>query len=137
MNKNNSRIECITYEDETYSLIIRDKYHNEGIEFFTHSNFSQQLGYMSHKSGHKIQPHFHNYAPREVEYTQEVLLVKYGKVRVEFYNKKNEFFKSILLDKGDLILLAKGGHGFVFEEDSALIEIKQGPYMGNEDKTRF
>lgn len=130
-------IETIRNNDEVYAIIIRSDFHKEGIEFFTPENFSQQLGYMGHKAGYTIQPHQHNYALREIEDTQEVLFIKYGKVRVDFYTKNNKIFSSVFLFKGDFILLAKGGHGFYMEEDSAMIEIKQGPYLGINDKNKF
>ena len=42
-----------------------------------------------------------------------------------------------LLNKGDIILLIKGGHGFSVIEDVKMIEVKQGPYAGDKDKIRF
>jgi len=36
-----------------------------------------------------------------------------------------------------VILLATGGHGFEVLEESEMIEVKQGPYAGDADKTRF
>ena len=50
--------------------------------------------------------------------------------------EKNYAFSSIL-EQGDVILLADGGHGFKMLEDSEIIEIKQGPYSGDKDKVRF
>ncbi len=137
MDSPNSKIEVINNNNEIYAIIIRSDFHHEGIKFFTPDDFSQQIGYMSHKAGHTIPPHIHNYLPREVKYTQEVLYIKYGKVRVEFYTQDKTYFKKSLLYKGDIILLANAGHGFYIEEDAAMIEIKQGPYLGEKDKTRF
>ena len=37
----------------------------------------------------------------------------------------------------DIILLAFGGHGFECLEEVEMIEIKQGPYLGEQDKVRF
>jgi hypothetical protein len=34
-------------------------------------------------------------------------------------------------------LLAHGGHGFTMLEESEIVEVKQGPYSGDVDKTRF
>jgi hypothetical protein len=34
-------------------------------------------------------------------------------------------------------LLASGGHGFKVLEPLEMIEVKQGPYSGDHDKTRF
>ena len=36
-----------------------------------------------------------------------------------------------------VILLIAGGHGFEVLEDVEMIEVKQGPYVGEGDKTRF
>ena len=73
MDETNTKIEVINNNNEIYAIIIRSDFHQEGINFFTPDDFSQQMGYMSHKAGHEIPPHIHNYLPREVTYTQEVL----------------------------------------------------------------
>ena len=36
-----------------------------------------------------------------------------------------------------MVLLAYGGHGFEMLQDSEIIEVKQGPYAGDQDKTLF
>lgn len=130
-------IERIEHELELYAIIIRRDYKNTGIEFFTPENFSQQLGYMNRPQGYVIPPHRHNVVNREVSLTQEVLFVKTGKVRVDFYSDVQEYLFSNILLKGDIILLAGGGHGFEMIEPSEIIEVKQGPYCGEEDKIRF
>lgn len=119
------------------AIIIRSDYQKEGIEFFTNDNDSQQLGYMNRPEGYVIEPHRHNLVPREVHLTQEVLFIKSGKVRVDFYNNQQDYIKSAILEKGDVILLSDGGHGFKMLEKTEMIEVKQGPYCGDEDKVRF
>jgi hypothetical protein len=130
-------IEKIINKNQILAIILRANYKSEGIEFFTPNNFSQQLGYMNRPKGYQIQPHLHNNITRTVEYTNEVLFIKSGKVKVNFYDENKVFLKSETLEKGDFILLAKGGHGFEMLETSEMIEIKQGPYAGDSDKTRF
>lgn len=127
----------ILNNNEIFAIILRKKYKSEGIEFFTPSNFSQQLGYMNRPKGHIIPPHFHNKVNRTVEYTNEVLFIKTGKVKVNFFDENKVYFQSELLEEGDFILLVKGGHGFEMIEASEIIEIKQGPYAGDNDKTTF
>jgi hypothetical protein len=93
---------------------------------------------MSHPAGHKIPPHTHKLVVREIQYTQETLLVKSGRIRVDLYSDEKKYIRSEELVAGDVILLASGGHGFVFLEESELIEVKQGPYISFEvDKERF
>ena len=87
--------------------------------------------------GKIIEPHVHNPVAREVHYTQEVLFIRKGKVRVDFYDDHQVYLESRLLEAGDVILLATGGHGFEVVEPLEMIEVKQGPYAGESDKTRF
>jgi len=130
-------VEEIKHQDEIIAMILRSDYHANGIEFFTPSTFSQQLGYMHRPAGHTIDPHVHNPVAREVVWTQEVLLVRSGRVRVDFYSAEKQYLESRVLGAGDVILLAGGGHGFEMLEPTEMIEIKQGPYRGDQDKTRF
>lgn len=130
-------IDRISYESICLSIIIRNNYISEGIHFFTTDSDSQQLGYMRRPLDYVIMPHRHNLVPREVHYTQEVLFIRSGKVRVDFYNNEQEYVTSRILYTGDIILLADGGHGFKMLEASEIIEVKQGPYCGEKDKVRF
>lgn len=130
-------IERIIENDVLLAVIIRTDFNSKGIEFFTPDNFSQQLGYMNRPKGYVIEPHRHNLVSREVVQTQEVLIVKSGKVRVDFYNDAQQYIESRILIQGDVILLAAGGHGFEMLEASEMIEVKQGPYIGEKDKVRF
>lgn len=130
-------IEYITHDDVQLSIIIKSNYSESGIKFFTKDNDSQQLGYMHRHKGYEIAPHRHNLVAREVHLTQEVLFIKSGKVRVDFYDNNQNYITSRLLEKGDVILLSDGGHGFKMLESSEIIEVKQGPYCGEIDKVRF
>jgi hypothetical protein len=130
-------IESIEHNGCTLALILRANYHAEGIKFFTPNDFSQQLGYMNRPEGYVIPPHVHNPVPREVQYTKEVLIIKSGKLRADFYDEEQNYLESRILATGDIVLLAFGGHGFEMIEDSEIVEVKQGPYAGDADKTRF
>ncbi len=130
-------IEEIVHNTVLLAIIIRSGYSQPGISFFTPDDFSQQLAYMHHPAGKAIQPHLHNPVPREVNYTQEVLFIKRGRLRVDFYDDSKNYLESRVLESGDVILLATGGHGFEVLEEIEMIEVKQGPYAGDRDKTRF
>lgn len=127
----------IIHNSALLAIVIRAEYKSEGIEFFTDDKSSQQLGYMKRPKDYVIPPHRHNIIPREVHLTQEVLFIKSGKVRVDFYDKEQNYIQSTIVEKGDVILLADGGHGFKMLETSEIIEVKQGPYCGETDKIRF
>ena len=130
-------IENILLEDKILSVIIRANYKSNGIEFFTPDDFSQQLAYMNRPKNYVIPPHVHNPVQRNVSLTQEVLFIKSGKVRVDYYDDEKNYLESKILNQGDVVLLASGGHGFQMIEDSEIIEVKQGPYSGEMDKVRF
>lgn len=130
-------VETISYNEKVMAIIVRASHTAAGVEFFTPNEFSQQLAAMGHKKGKIISPHIHNSVPREVELTKEVLVIKEGKLRVDFYDDDRNYLESRILHPNDVILLAYGGHGFEVLEDLQMVEIKQGPYAGDRDKIRF
>jgi hypothetical protein len=71
---------------------------------------------------------------REVYQTQEALFLRRGKLRVDLYTAAGVYLESRV---GDVILLIQGGHGFEVLEEVEMIEVKQGPYIGDQDKLRF
>jgi mannose-6-phosphate isomerase-like protein (cupin superfamily) len=128
-------VERIMAGESMIALIIRANHHEEGIEFFTPPGYSQQLAYMNRPAGYRIPPHIHNPVPRDVIHTQEVLVIRSGRLKVDFYDHEREFLEERELGPGDVILLASGGHGFTMLEPTEMIEVKQGPYAGEDDKT--
>ena len=119
--------------------IIRAMYSPAQTEFFTPNNYSQQLGIIKYPQGGYIKPHYHNKLSREVFYTQEVLVIRKGKVKVNLFDSDEmSFLTAVILNEGDTILLATGGHGFEMMADTEMLEIKQGPYNGvQNDKTHI
>jgi mannose-6-phosphate isomerase-like protein (cupin superfamily) len=134
---NNELLENFVHNGRTFAVILRTAYRNDGIKFFTDNDFTQQIAYMNRPKGYVIVPHIHNPVKREVQYTKEVLFIKSGRVRVDFYDDDKVYIESRILNEGDLILLAFGGHGFEMLDESEIIEVKQGPYVGEADKVRF
>ena len=104
------------------AIVIRTDFEEQsGIRFFTHPEFSQQLAYMKREKGEIIEPHVHNEVNREVVRTQEVLIIRSGKVQVDLYTNEHEYLDSFTLGAGDVILLAFGGHGFTMLEPTEMI----------------
>jgi hypothetical protein len=128
-------VETVSHDERVLAIIIRSSHDGDGIQFFTPPDYSQQLGYMKRPAGYRIQPHVHLQVERKSTFTQEVLFVKRGKVRVNFYDSDDKKIADREITTGDVILLSEGGHGFEMIEESELIEVKQGPYL--EDKRRF
>lgn len=130
-------IERITHETTLLAIIVSGRFRERGIHFFTEAEHSQQLAYMRHPAGKIIAPHVHNPVVREVHYTQEVLIIRRGRLRVDFYDHTRRYLQSRILVAGDTIMLVSGGHGFEVLEEVEMIEVKQGPYAGDQDKTVF
>jgi mannose-6-phosphate isomerase-like protein (cupin superfamily) len=129
--------EEIRIEGRLCAVILRADFDEPGIRFFTPDDFSQQLASMSYAPGKVIPAHTHNPVQREVFHTQETLFIRKGKVRVDFFTDDRRYVTSRILSAGDVILLIAGGHGFEVLEELNMIEVKQGPFAGDGDKTRF
>ena len=54
---------------------------------------------MNRPKGYKIKPHIHQKIERTIQYTQEVLFIKKGLVRVDFYKNDKTYLNSKLLNK--------------------------------------
>lgn len=130
-------IEKVFDRENILAIIIRNDYDAEGIQFLTPNEYSQQMAYMHHPTDKRIDAHVHNEVHRNIFITQEVLIIKKGILRVDFYGENKDYVGSKKLYQGDIIMLVSGGHGFQVEEEIQMVEIKQGPYSGELDKERF
>lgn len=130
-------VETITHLGQTLALILRASFREPGVHFVTQEDSAQQVGYMRHPKGKVIEPHIHNEVERHITLTQEVLLIRHGRLRVDFYDQERIYLESRVLEENDVILLSTGGHGFEALDDLEMIEVKQGPYVGGRDKIRF
>lgn len=131
------QVEEVKKKNKLLAMIIRNNYECEGVDFITPNEYSQQVAYMHHPTGKTIDAHVHNMVHRNVVLTQEVLFIKKGILRVDFYDEYEDYLESRNLLAGDVILLISGGHGFKVIEEVEMIEVKQGPYSGEQDKKRF
>ncbi|MBF0624125.1 MAG: hypothetical protein HQL82_04900 [Magnetococcales bacterium] len=120
-----------------YAIILKHDFNDDGVTFLTPNHLSQQLAFMRHPGGKMIQPHRHHQHLRKVFTTQEVLFIKKGRLRVDFYDLDHSYYRSHVLVAGDVILLVEGGHGFQALEPLEMVEVKQGPYDADRDKEKF
>jgi mannose-6-phosphate isomerase-like protein (cupin superfamily) len=108
-----------------------------GIHFCTENDASQTIAFMRHPKGKEIVPHVGNPVERTVTDTQETFFIRKGSLRVDFYTQEKEYLEGGTLTAGDAILLIAGEHGFEAMDDLEMIEVKQGPDVGDADKVRF
>ena len=130
-------IEVIERGGVLLAIVLRADFSAHGVTFVTPNELSQQLAFMSHPAGKRIIPHKHRPVPREVLHTQEVLVIRRGKLRVDLSDDEARYLESRVLESGDAVVLVGGGHGFEVLEELEMLEVKQGPYVGEADKTRF
>lgn len=119
------------------AVVVKSGFRAAGNSFFTPEDFSQQLAFVSHRKGEAVNAHIHNRFKRVVYRTQEVDILRKGRIRVALYSDDKKYLESFVLKAGDIILFASGGHGYEVLEDMELVLVKQGPYAGNKDKTRI
>jgi hypothetical protein len=117
--------------------LIRNDRFPDRTTFFTPPEFKQQVGYVVYPAGGEIKRHIHRSIPRSLLGTSEVLVVKKGHCLIDIYNDDHELVATRDLYQGDVMLMVGGGHGFRMIEDTVFLEIKQGPYTGEEEKEHF
>lgn len=131
------QIEEVRKKNKLLAMIIRNDYDCNGVDFITPNEYSQQVAYMHHPTGKVIDAHVHNMVHRNVVLTQEVLFIKKGILRVDFYDEYEDYLESRNLHAGDIILLVSGGHGFQVLEEVEMIEVKQDLMQVNRTKKVF
>ena len=129
--------EIIKHNDLLLGMIIRVSDEKDGLNFFTPDEFQQQIGILKLPKDHRFQPHIHNEIKREIFFTYETLVIRKGKLRVDFYDTDKKYLFSDIVSSGDILLLAEGGHGFKVLEEIDFVEVKQGPFLGEKDKLKF
>lgn len=131
------RCEKIEQRGHVFAIVIRRGFSKPGVHFFTPGEFSQQLGMLVHAKGKVVDRHRHKPVRREILRTQEVLVVLSGRIKIQIYNDEGSLLRTVILKEGDSILLATGGHRVEILKKARILEVKQGPYAGFEDKEYF
>jgi hypothetical protein len=130
-------IEHISWDAKPLAYIIRSELIPDKTTFLTPPDFKLQVGFVSYPANGEIPPHSHVPIERHLLGTSEVLVLKKGRCLVDLYNSERVLVDTKELRTGDVLLIVGGGHGFRMCEDTVFLEIKQGPYLGQEEKERF
>jgi len=111
----------------------------KGLSFCSQEGDFLQVGMWGYDKGVKLQPHIHNEVRREPSRTQEAIFVKSGRVAASIFDEEGDFVERLELDHGDTLVLLKGGHGYeILEDNTQVLEVKNGPYPGAEvDRRRI
>jgi hypothetical protein len=130
-------VEVIEGASGTLAYILRADEHPVETTFVTPSETTMQAGFIVYQKGGEVARHVHRPLSRSIVGTAEVLVVRRGACDVELYDEDRQFVARHRLRIGDVIVLVAGGHGFKMLEDTVLLEVKQGPYTGVDEKERF
>lgn len=130
-------IEHIEWEGQPLAYIIRAELAPTQTTFLTPPEFKQQVGFIVYPAGSEIARHVHLPLERHLIGTSEVLIVKKGRCEIDIYTDEQILIATRELNTGDIMLMVGGGHGFRMLEDTILLEVKQGPYTGLDEKERF
>lgn len=130
-------VEIIDWQGIPLTYIIRADALPDETTFITPAEFKQQVGFVVYHQGREISRHVHRPLQRHLVGTSEVLVVRKGTFLLDIYNDDRALVATRQLSLGDVMLMVGGGHGFRMLEDTVLLEVKQGPYTGVEEKERF
>lgn len=125
--------------DVLCAVHITSREWKHGLNFYSDPNDFVQVGTWRYAAGTELKAHRHNAVPRVAERTQEVLYVKRGRIAVCVYGLRQQLIGEFAASEGDIIIMLRGGHGYlILEDDTHVLEVKNGPYPGPEqDRTRI
>src|SRR3954451_10805527 len=130
-------IETIGRDGHAYCYVIRQRSAPAQTTFVTPDDAVQQVGFVVHPAGAEVKRHYHLPLERSIVGTPEVLVVRQGRCEMDVYDDQQEFVCTRELESGDIMVMVGGGHGFRMVEDTVLLEVKQGPYYGPDEKAYF
>jgi hypothetical protein len=130
-------VEFISANGQALCYVIRAITQPQLTTFITPPEAKQQVGFIVYPKGGQIPRHIHRPLERHIIGMAEVLVVRSGHCQIEVYDEQENLVTVRDLYQNDVVLMVGGGHGFKILEDTVLLEIKQGPYLGADDKKLF
>jgi len=118
------------------AIVIRGQNNNFENGFVTDTNDVFQVGVKTYPKLHRVKAHVHKSSKRVITSTPEFLYLISGKIRVKYYSG-SVVVKTTILKSGDALLHIEGGHGFEMMEESRVIMVKQGPYLGTKEDKEY
>lgn len=135
--QNAPTIEWLSADDVPLACLIRACTDPAQTQFFTPPGWTQQVGFVVYPAGASIARHAHKPIRREITGTGEVLVVRSGRCELDLFDERGLHVSTNELRPGDVLILVAGGHGFRMLEDTVLLEVKQGPFTGLDEKVFF
>ena len=130
-------VEIISSNGKVLCYVIPKDVHPEKTTFITPPDGKQQVGFIVYKKDGVIARHVHKPLERHIIGMAEVVVIRTGHCQIEVFDESRSLVARRDLYQGDVVLMVGGGHGFQIKEDTVILEIKQGPYLGADDKELF
>ena len=121
-------IEKIENKGKILVYIIRNTQKIVKTHFISPKTSNLQVGHIVYPTGSTIPKHIHKKIIRKLYRTEEVLVVLEGRCDMDIYDDQRILIATKRVNKGDVIIILEGGHGFRVIKDLVFLEIKQGPY---------
>jgi hypothetical protein len=130
-------VETIAEGGVVFGYIVRGGAQPSKTTFYTPDHCPLQVGRIVYAQGGSVPRHYHRRVERHLSITGEVFLVQSGSCAIDIYSDQREKVSTFELEAGDVAILIGGGHAMRMHEDTVLLEIKQGPYGGPQEKELF
>ena len=109
----------------------------KGLCFYSNDEDFIQVGTWNYETGRYLAAHNHNIVERKINRTNEVIIILDGKLKIDIYDENDKKIAELEAKKNDLLIMINGGHGYhILEDNTKVIEIKNGPYLGAEKDRR-
>ena len=132
------KIKEIIFENQLYAFVCSLNDVNKGLQFLSDDSDFIQLGTWNYEKNFSTVPHYHLEHDKPSNLTQEVVLVHKGSVKCRLFTKEGNYVDEVDINEGELIVQIYGVHEYIMNEDSIVLEIKNGPYYGPEiDRKRI
>lgn len=109
------------------------------ISFSNDNEFLQVVAWGHYEKGKYLQDHWHNEFERSAARTYEAVYIVKGAIEARIYDLDLVPVETLTVKQGEILILLESAHGYtILEDDTTVLEIKNGPFMGVEkDKTKF
>ena len=101
--------------------------------------FLQVVAWGHYEKGKYLQDHWHNKFERVAMRTYEAVYVVKGAIEARIFDLNLVLVETFTVKQGEMLILLESAHGYtILEEDTTVLEFKNGPFLGaDKDKTKF
>ena len=92
-----------------------------------------------YEKGKYLQDHWHNEFSRAAMRTYEAVYIVKGAIEARIFDLDLVPVETLTVKQGEMLILLESAHGYtILEEDTTVLEFKNGPFLGaDKDKTKF